>query len=191
MRISLMPVQLQQDELNKVVAARRLHLLCSTSQVARFIGEELAETSAREPAAVRADFVATAVQLWSAQYMHGMANVWRDVLRFSSSAGLPPYQGNYSGRFVARFMEYVDLRARSRAAQRRGARAPRPGDAMGSTAKGGVGSKLRTLSTKLFFPVDTSSMAARVATKRKKRAAVHHAPATERMIAKSLSVSLA
>ena len=34
MRISLMPVQLQQDELNKVVAARRLHLLCSTSQVA-------------------------------------------------------------------------------------------------------------------------------------------------------------
>ena len=56
--------------------------------------------------------------------------------------------------------------------------------AQGSTAKGGVGSLLRTMGTKLHFPIDVTSCAAKVATKRQRRRSTHHQPFTARALLK-------
>ena len=73
------------------------------------------------------------------------------------------------------YQQHVDIRARARHAQ---------SNAGGLSAKlGSAGSELRSLSSQLFFPLDVSmSVAARVATKRAKRKAVHHVPWTERAL---------
>ena len=180
--VSTLPVQLQVEEGPKVTAARRLAALMTDSQLSLVDGlaEEEFSSLGREHAVGL--FVATAARKWSKSYMIQLANVWIDVLKFSRAASRPMVRGSFTGAFAQAYMARVEARARVRWLMRH----PSPseaqeGAAKGSTARGGAGSKLRTLATTLHFPIDVSSLGAREATRRSKRVGRRKRSATERV----------
>ena len=101
------------------------------------------------------------------------------MLTNDSMSGHAPVRGVYGGSFVQAYQQYVDTRARRSSSGRA---------AGGATAVGFSGAQMRTLANDLFFPIDVSSLAARVATKRIKRKEIHHVPFTERALLKLCNI---
>ena len=89
---------------------------------------------------------------------------YREWSKFSSYARQNghnlPSGGQYSGRLLAKYMRFRDTAARLRFRSRHAGGEIPAGSAQGRTAKGGVGSILRTLGSKLHFPVDVTSLTA-------------------------------
>ena len=180
--VSTLPSQLQVEEGPKVVASRRLAALMSDTQLASVTGLAEVEFASCGRVGAVGLFVSFAARKWSSSYMHQLANVWIDVMKFSRSTCRPMVQGSFTGAFVQAYMARVELRARLGWL----ARHPGPSDAhfgaaKGSTARGGAGSKLRTLAGALLFPIVVSSLAAREATRRTKRAGRRKRSCTERV----------
>ena len=174
--------QLQHEEVDKVRAARALYRIMSPLQVARFQGASVVELVTDSASEVESSFVLTAIEEWSAQRMDAFRRTWADVLGFAERGGFRiPVGGKFSGRFVDLYLRGRDLRAKAQFRQRHAGRQIPAGSAQGSTAKGGVGSLLRTLGSKLHFPIDVTSVTARVATKRRTRG-------KQRIMCRTLSV---
>ena len=180
--ISSLPTQLQVEEGPKVLAARRLAALMGDSQLCDVVGIADVEFASHGRDVAVGMFVATAVRKWSSSYLVQLANVWVDVLKFSHSAGRPMVRGSFSGAFVHAYMARVEARARVQWLARHPDPSQAPvGAARGSTARGGAGSKLRTLASKLSFPIHVSSLSAREATRRARRVGQRKRSATERV----------
>ena len=180
--ISSLPTQLQVEEGPKVLAARRLAALMSDSQLCSVVGIADVEFASHGRDVAVGMFVATAARKWSSSYLIQLANLWIDVLKFSHSAGRPMVRGSFSGAFVHAYMARVEARARVQWLARHPDSSQAPlGAARGSTARGGAGSKLRTLASRLSFPVDVSSLGAQEATRRAKRVGQRKRSATERV----------
>ena len=129
--------------------------------------------------------VATCCRKWSTGYMRQLASLWCDVIRFSHAACRRMIDGRFSGSFVQSYLDRVEARARVKwmIAHPDPDRAP-VGAAKGSTARGGAGSKLRTLAEQLRFPLEIDSLGAKVAMQRKKRVGRRKRSATERVLLK-------
>ena len=180
--IGSLPTQLQVEEGPKMVAARRLISLMNDAQVRRVCGMPHSEFVECGRDRAISQLVATLCRKWSAGYMIQLANVWVDAMKFSRSSGRYMHDGSFSGSFTQAYMARVDARARVRWLARHPDPSQAPvGAAKGATARGGAGSKLRTLATALCFPIDVASLGAREATKRKKRVGQRKRSATERV----------
>ena len=180
--VSTLPTQLQVEEGPKVAAARRLAALMSDSQLSAVTGLADVEFASCGREGAVGLFVSFAARKWSSSYMHQLGNVWIDVMKFSHSSGRPMVRGAFTGAFVGAYMARVEARARVSWMARHPDPSSAPlGAAKGSTARGGAGSKLRTLAHPLLFPVDTSSLGAREATRRAKRVGLRKRSATERV----------
>ena len=178
--------QLQFDEVEKIQSARVLFGTMSRSQVLRVVGvSSVAEAANVSSTLLESSFVLTAIEAWSAARMNAFVSTWRSVQQFAVDMGQRLVGSrHYSGLFVQQYLRCRDARARAAFRRRYAGRVVPPGLAQGSTARGGAGSILRTMSTKLFFPIDVSSLAAKEASKKGKRRAQHHEPYTARALLK-------
>ena len=178
--------QLQFDEVAKIRSARVLFSIMTRAQVLRVVGVlSAAEGASLSESGLESTFVITAAEEWSAARMDAFVNTWRSVRRFAESIGhrLVGAQ-QFSGMFTQRYLRYRDAHARASFRRRYAGRDVPAGLAQGSTARGGAGSLLRTMGSKLGFPIDVSSLTARAASKRGKRRAEHHEPHTARALLK-------
>ena len=188
--LSLLPVQLQAGEVDKIAAARRLFTLLSPLQLMRFGAASSRELASEAPAEVESSFVLTAIEKWGSSRIDALVRRWLDFMQFIQSSGYQcPPGGLFSARVVDLYQRRVDVRARSRFLRRHAGKTIPAGSARGGTEKGNSGSQLRVLGRDLFFPLDVSSATFLTATKRSKRKPRHHVPWTERALLKLCRLS--